>query len=72
MEIVKRPAETLRKICAFLEITCSEDYIQDCAKTVDSVPSITRDFVVWTDKQKESVYEKMKQFSFFDGYTYDQ
>lgn len=72
MEIVKRPAETLRKICAFLEITCSEDYIQDCAKTVDPVPSITRDFVVWTDKQKESVYEKMKQFSFFDGYTYDQ
>jgi len=71
MEVVKHPADTLRKICAFLEITCSEDYIQDCGNTVDPVPSITRDFVVWTDKQKQSVYEQMKHFSFFDNYSYD-
>ena len=71
MEIVKHPADTLRKICTFLEITCSEDYIQDCANTVDPIPSITRNFVVWTDKQKKSVYDQMRQFSFHDGYSYD-
>jgi len=72
MEIIKHPGHTLRKVCAFLEITCSEDYIQDCAATVDPVPSITRDYVVWSKEQKERVYEQMKEFSFFKGYSYDE
>ena len=71
MEIVIHPAETLRQICAFLEITCSEDYIQDCAATVDPVPSITRDYVQWTEEQKMRVYERMNRFSFYEGYTFD-
>ena len=71
IEIVKKPAETLTKICAFLKITCSKEYIQDCAATVDPVPSITRDFVEWTKEQKARVYEQMKRFSFFKGYSYD-
>ena len=71
MEIVKRPADTLRKICAFLQITCSENYILGCANTVDPVPSITRDFVEWTENQKTTVHEQMKRFSFFEGYSFD-
>ena len=63
MEIVKHPADTLRKICAFLEITCCEGYIQDWAATVDPVPSITRDFVEWSKEHTERVYEQM-EFSF--------
>ncbi|XP_078344361.1 uncharacterized protein LOC144629975 [Oculina patagonica] len=72
MEIVKNPAGTLRKICKFLEITCTEQYLQDCAATVDPVPSITRDFIVWTDEQKNTVYEEMKKYSFFEGYSFDK
>ena len=72
MKLVKQPSDVLRKICAFLEITCSEDYIQDCASTVDPIPSITRDYVEWTERQKKRVYDQMKQFSFFDGYSYEQ
>ena len=49
MDAVKKPAETLRKICDFLEITCTEKYIQDCAAIVDPVPSITRHRIVWKD-----------------------
>ncbi|XP_078342205.1 uncharacterized protein LOC144628030 isoform X1 [Oculina patagonica] len=72
MEVVKNPAGTLRKICTFLEIWCSEQYIQDCAATVDPVPSITRDFITWTAEQKKRVYEEMKKYSFFKGYSYDR
>jgi len=71
IEIVRHPADTLRKICAFLEITCSEEYIQDCAATVDPVPSITRDFVEWSREHKDRVYEQMKEFPFLKGYSYD-
>lgn len=72
LEIVKNPADTLRKICKFLSISCSERYIQDCAATVDPVPSMTRDLIDWTTEQKNRVYEEMKKYSFFDGYSYDQ
>ena len=72
MEIVKNPAGTFRKICKFLEITCTEQYLQDCAATVDPIPSITRGFIEWTAEQKNTVNEKMKKYSFFEGYSFDK
>ena len=72
MEIVKNPVETVRRICQFLEITCTEQYILDCAATVDPVPSITRDFIEWTAEQKNTVYNMMKHYPFFEGYTFDK
>ena len=72
MEIVKNPVETLRRICQFLEITCTEQYLQDCAVTVDPLPSITRDFVEWTAEQKNTVYDMMAKYSFFEGYSFDK
>ena len=72
MEIVKNPLETLRKVCQFLEITCTEKYLLDCAATVDPVPSITRDFIEWTAEQKNTVYDMMKKYSFFEGYSLDK
>ena len=72
IEIVKNPVETLRRICQFLEITCTEQYLQDCAATVDPVPSITRDFIEWTAEQKNKVYDMKKKFPFFEGYSFDE
>jgi len=72
MEIIKNPVETLRKVCQFLEITCTEQYLLDCAATVDPVPSITRDFIEWTAGQKNTVYNMMKKYSFFEGYSSDK
>ena len=72
IEIVKNPVDTLRRICQFLEITCSEQYLLDCAATVDPVPSITRDFIEWTAEQKNTVYDMMEKYSFFEGYSFDK
>ena len=72
MDIVTKPVETLRRVCQFLEITCTEQYLQDCAATVDPVPSITRDFIEWTAEQKNAVYDMMRQFPFFEGYSFDR
>ena len=71
-EIVKNPVETLRRICQFLEITCTEQYLMDCAATVDPVPSITRHFVEWTAEQKNTVYDMMAEYSFLEGYSFDK
>ena len=72
MEIVKNPVKTLKRICKFLEIMCSEQYLLDCAATVDPVPSITRDFIEWTAEQKNKVYDMMRKYSFFRGYSFDK
>ena len=72
MEMVKNPMETLRKVCQFLEITCTEQYLLDCAATVDPVPSITRHFIEWTSEQKNTVYDMMKKYPFFEGYSFDE
>ena len=72
MEIVTNPVRTLRRVCQFLEITCTEQYLQDCAATVDPVPSITRYFVEWTTEQKNVVYGMMKKYPFFEGYSFDK
>ena len=70
MEIVKHPADTLRKVCNFLEIECSENYIQACEAIVDPFPSITRNFVEWPADLKKRVHEEKKRFSFFRGYSF--
>ena len=72
MEIVKNPVETLRKVCQFLEITCTEQYLLDCAATVERVPSITRFYLEWTAEQKNKVYDMMKQYPFFEGFSFDK
>ncbi|XP_078342171.1 uncharacterized protein LOC144628003 isoform X2 [Oculina patagonica] len=71
MDAVKKPAETLRKICDFLDVTCSEKYIQDCAAIVDPVPSITRHRIVWKDEQINRVNEMMRKFPFYDRFTFE-
>jgi len=54
-EIVQKPVETLRKIST---------------ATVDPVPSITHDFIEWTAEQKNTVYDMMKKYPFFEGYSF--
>jgi len=71
MDVVKNPADSLRRICDFLDITCEEKYIQDCAAIVDPVPSITRHRIVWTDEQINRVYAMMKKFPFYDRFTFE-
>lgn len=63
--------ETLTKICAFLEITCSDNYLDDCASIVDSVPSKTRRNVEWTGDQLNRVQKLIKQFRFLRRYSFD-
>ena len=55
--------ETLMKICDFLEVTCSEKYLQECASIVSPVLSKTRNNVVWTDDQIKRVQQLIKRFS---------
>ena len=70
-DFVQDPSKYLRKICDFLEITCSEDYLRDCSSIIDPVPSVTRSFVVWTPEQIKAVYTSMQSIEFLQKQSYN-
>ena len=71
MDLMKNPRETLRKICDFLEITCTKKYLEDCASIVNPVPSQTRQFFTWTEKQLNRVQMSIKNHSFLQSYSFE-
>ncbi|XP_078364352.1 uncharacterized protein LOC144648763 [Oculina patagonica] len=71
MDVMTNTQETLRKICDFLEITCTQEYLDDCASIVDPVPSKTRHFVEWTKDQRTRVNMLIKQFSFLASFSFE-
>ncbi|XP_027057137.1 uncharacterized protein LOC113684038 [Pocillopora damicornis] len=60
----------LRNICNFLEITCTEKYLQDCAAIVDPVPSTTRTNVEWNTDQINRVRRLILQYPFLRRYSF--
>ena len=69
MDVMTNTGETLMKICDFLQVTCTEKYLQDCASIVSLVPSKTRDNVVWTEDQVKRVQQLIKEFPFLRRYS---
>ncbi|XP_078359619.1 uncharacterized protein LOC144644078 isoform X2 [Oculina patagonica] len=71
LELVQKPVETMATICQFIGITCSEDYLQACAKVVDPKLSITRHYVVWSKEQMNRMYSVIEQYPFLSHYTFN-
>ena len=70
LELVQKPVETMSKICRFIEISCSDDFLKACAKVVDPKPSITRHYVVWSKDQMNKMYSVIEQYPFLSHYTF--
>lgn len=71
LELVKKPVETMSKICRFIETMCSDDFLKACAKVVDPKPSITRNYVVWSKDQMNNMYSVIEQYPFLSHYTFN-
>lgn len=71
LELVKNPVESMSKVCQFIDITCSDDFLLACAKVVDPKPSITRHYVVWTKEQMNRMYSVIEQYPFLSHYTFN-
>ena len=69
-QLLKKPAGAVRKLCKFLELHCSREYIQSCRKKIFQKETKTRLKVFWPKKLKLSLAKEMKvlapyrQFSF--------
>ena len=71
-ELVSHPEETILKLCQFLEIECSSDYVRACASKVFPELSRTR-FVGCTGLKEPRKQCKItfRNIHSFKGYSYD-
>ena len=70
-ELVYHPEETILKLCQFLKIECSSDYVKSCASKVFPELSRTRFTVYWSEEAKKMVQERIQKYPFFKRYSYD-
>lgn len=67
-ELIAGPVESLRRICEFLGVSASEDYLKDCASIVFPAPQSVAD-MKWTPEDIDLVLEKIAEVPFLHGYT---
>lgn len=71
LKLVNKPIEYMSKVCQFIEIACSDEYLMACAEVVDSTPSTTRDWVVWSKEHKNRMYSEFEKYPFLAHYSFD-
>ena len=69
-ELVNRPKSLLRKLCAFLQVDCSAEYLKACSEKVYKSVSRSRDMVVWRDTLQSRLEGLIETYPFFHGYTF--
>ena len=70
-ELISKLEKTMKEICSFLGVRCKEDYLHQAENILFGKPSITRTTVVWTEEQKQRVYNEMKKYSFLQSFNFD-
>jgi hypothetical protein len=69
-DFVASPQSELTRICSFLELTATEDYLEACAAIVFKEPRQSRFSIDWTPEQLRQIQARMQSYSFLTGYTF--
>jgi Sulfotransferase family len=69
--LIETPQTTLSKLCEFLEVEIPQNYLDDCVSIIFKSPKKTRFTYQWNDESIELVKNKIKQYDFLQGYSYD-
>ena len=69
-DLIDNPKEEIIKLCEFLEVQCSEDYISKCASHVFTEESHTSKLINWPPEVKESIQHKLDSIPLFKAYNY--
>ena len=72
MDLVNDPRTVVSKICTFLNVRCTPDYLQACASKVFKSVSKTRDLLVWTPELQQLVKKELiRKYPFFARYSFE-
>ena len=70
-DLILQPKQTFAQICAILEVSCDDQYLDTVASKVFPEISKTRALIVWSPEQKARVAEEIKKYEFLHRYTFD-
>jgi Sulfotransferase family len=70
-DFVRGPQESLRRVCGFLGLEASDDYLEACASIVDPAFRPERRLVEWRPEQIDAVRTMIEQTPFLDRYAAD-
>lgn len=70
-QFVHAPGDHLRSLCSFLGLEPDEEYIQACESIIHEEPVLHRNMVEWDEQLINTVQEKINQYDFLQGYSFD-
>lgn len=70
-EFIRFPQVNLKRICKFLNIKNSKDYLIDCASITLKQPRESRYSLNWGEEQIKYVNKKITNYDFLKGYSFD-
>jgi Sulfotransferase domain len=68
--LIADPRSVLQYLCTFLGLSAEASYYDDYASIIYKSPHKTRNDGGWNQKLIDSVQQRMRPFSFLDGYSY--
>ena len=70
-DYIKDPRSCVVEICNALEVPCPQDYVEECYQKAYRNVSRSRDLIEWEPVILQRIQERMKEFPFFQGYTFE-
>ncbi len=70
-DMVANPRSQLAKICDFLQVPVSPDYLDDCASVVNKEVHKSRMDYDWTKDKKRNIASLIGKYDFFSGYDWN-
>lgn len=71
-DLILDSQRTLGKICTFLGLSSTNDYLSDCEGRIFKKPNLTRMNINWTPGHKQRVEQLIKQHAFLASYSFEQ
>ena len=71
VDFVHNPRDTMQRVCDFLDLECSEDYLQLSSNKAYTSVSRTRLLVEWPNNQRKRVFAEMHKYPSFKQYTFE-
>ena len=70
-DMLENPNRHLAKLCDFLQVPVSPDYLDSCASCVVRAPHKRRLEFDWTPEQKQEVASLIEKYDFLSGYDWE-
>lgn len=71
-DFIESPRAGIRRVCDFLRLDASPEYVEACGSKVFSNPSRTRDKIEWRPTVLERVQEGIERSSYLSGYKFEE